>query len=70
MNCPLELAKPLACWLVTFGCVLALVSAFEPEATGAWHLVAGYLVLGLIPYIDPTQRAKDVVLRLSKCHCG
>jgi hypothetical protein len=51
MNCPLELAKPLAYWLVTFGCVLALVTAFEPEATGAWHLVAGYLVLGLIPYI-------------------
>ena len=51
MNCPLELAKPLACWLVTFGCVLALVTAFEPEPTGAWHLAAGYLVFGLIPYI-------------------
>ena len=51
MNCPLELAKPLAYWLVTFGCVLALVTAFEPEPTGAWHLAAGYLVCGLIPYI-------------------
>ena len=51
MNCPLELAKPLAYWLVTFGCVLALVTAFEPELTGAWHLAAGYLVCGLIPYI-------------------
>ena len=51
MNCPLELAKLLAYWLVTFGCVLALVTAFEPEPTGAWHLAAGYLVCGLIPYI-------------------
>ena len=49
MNCPLELAKPLAYWLVTFGCVLALVTAFEPEPTGAWQLAAGYLVCGLIP---------------------
>ena len=24
MNCPLELARPLAYWLVTFGCVLPL----------------------------------------------
>ena len=51
MNCPLELAKPLAYWLVTFGCVLALVTAFEPEPTGAWHLATGYLIFGLIPYI-------------------
>ena len=51
MNCPLELAKPLAYWLVTLGCVLALVTAFEPEPTGAWHLATGYLVFGLIPYI-------------------
>ncbi|MEA3244055.1 MAG: hypothetical protein U9Q19_11565 [Pseudomonadota bacterium] len=51
MNCPLELARPLAYWVVTFGCVLAVVTAFEPEPTGAWHLAAGYLVCGLIPYI-------------------
>jgi hypothetical protein len=51
MNCPLELAKPLAYWLLTFGCVLALVTAFEPEPTGAWHLATGYLIFGLIPYI-------------------
>jgi len=51
MNCPLELARPLAYWLVISGCVLALVTAFEPEPTGAWHLAAGYLVCGLIPYI-------------------
>jgi hypothetical protein len=51
MNCPPELAKPLSYWLVVFGCVLALVTAFEPEPTGAWHLAAGYLVTGLIPYI-------------------
>lgn len=51
MNCPLEPAKSLAYWLVTFGCVLALVTAFEPEPTGAWHLKAGYLIFGLIPYI-------------------
>ena len=51
MNCPLELAKPLVYWLVTFGCVLALVTAFEPEPTGAWHLATGYLIFGLIPYI-------------------
>jgi hypothetical protein len=51
MNCPQELARPLAYWLVTFGCVLSLVTAFEPEPTGAWHLAAGYLVFGLIPYI-------------------
>jgi hypothetical protein len=51
MNCSLELAKPLAYWLLTFGCVLALVTAFEPEPTGAWHLATGYLVFGLIPYI-------------------
>ena len=51
MNCPLELAKPLAYWLVTIGCVLALVTAFEPEPTGAWHLATGYLIFGLIPYI-------------------
>ena len=51
MNCPLELAKPLAYWLVTIGCVLVLVTAFEPEPTGAWHLATGYLIFGLIPYI-------------------
>ena len=51
MNCPLELARPLAYWMVTFGCVLALVTAFEPEPTGAWHLATGYLIFGLIPYI-------------------
>lgn len=51
MNCPLEQARPLAYWVVTFGCVLALVTAFEPEPTGAWHLATGYLIFGLIPYI-------------------
>jgi hypothetical protein len=51
MNCPLELSRQLAYWLVTFGCVLALVTAFEPEPTGAWHLATGYLIFGLIPYI-------------------
>jgi len=51
MNCPLELARQLAYGLVAVGCVLALVTAFEPEPTGAWHLAAGYLVCGLIPYI-------------------
>jgi hypothetical protein len=51
MNCPLELSRQLAYWLVTFGCVLALVTAFEPETTGAWHLATGYLIFGLIPYI-------------------
>ena len=51
MNCPLELARQLAYLLVAAGCVLALVTAFEPEPTEAWHLAAGYLVCGLIPYI-------------------
>ena len=51
MTCPLELAKPLAYWLVICGCLLATVTAFEPEPTGAWHLVAGFLMTGLIPYI-------------------
>jgi hypothetical protein len=44
MHCPLEQARQLAYWLVTFGCVLALVTAFESEPTGAWHLAAAYLV--------------------------
>lgn len=51
MNCPLQLAKPLAYWLVVFGCLLAVVTAFEPVVTGAYHLDAGFLVCGLIPYI-------------------
>ena len=55
MNCSLELAKPLAYWLVTFGCVLALVTAFEPELTGAWHLAAGdnSIIRPHYPYIFP-----------------
>ena len=51
MNFPLELARPLAYWLMMLGYVLALVTAFEPEPTCAWHLATGYLASGLIPYI-------------------
>jgi len=37
MNCPLELAKQLAYWLVIVGCVLALVTAIKPSrVTPQW----------------------------------
>jgi len=51
MNCALDAARLPACGVVISGCLLALVTAFEPEPTGAWHLVAAWLVCGLIPYI-------------------
>lgn len=51
MNCTTEAARPLAYLLIGAGCVLALASALEPQATGAYHLQAGYLLCGLIPYI-------------------
>ena len=45
------ITRPLAYWIVTFGCVLALVTAFAPQLNGGWHLLAAWLVCGLIPYI-------------------
>lgn len=51
MNCKLAFIRPLTYGLILAGCVVALVTAFEPELTGAWHLSAGYLVCGLIPWI-------------------
>ncbi len=51
MRCAQERVQALAYGLVLFGCLLAVITAFEPEPTGAWHLVAAYLVCGLIPYI-------------------
>lgn len=51
MTCPLELARPVSYLLVTAGCLVATVFALEPELTGAYHLAAGYLVCGLIPYV-------------------
>jgi len=51
MNAPAERARALAYGLVLAGCLLSLVTAFEPQATGAWHLSAAWLMCGLIPYI-------------------
>jgi uncharacterized membrane protein len=51
MRCMQERIQALAYGLVLFGCLTAVITAFEPEPTGAWHLVAAYLVCGLIPYI-------------------
>jgi len=51
MNCSQAIFRPLSGWIVVFGSLLAVASAFEPEPTGAWHLAGAYLVCGLIPYI-------------------
>lgn len=51
MSCPLELARPMAYGLIGAGCLLALATALAPQLTGAYHLEAGYLICGLIPYI-------------------
>jgi len=51
MNCPLGMTRPLAYWLIIFGCMLALAASLAPEPTGAYHLSAAFLMTGLIPYI-------------------
>jgi len=51
MNSAPDLIRTLAYGVVLLGCLLAVITAFEPEPTGAWHLVAAYLVCGLIPYL-------------------
>lgn len=51
MVCEVVIARTLAYWVVTIGCVVALVTAFAPQLTGGWHLLAAWLVCGLIPYI-------------------
>ena len=51
MDCPLEMARPLAYWLIVCGCILALAASLAPEATGAYHLSAAFLMIGVVPYI-------------------
>lgn len=51
MTCPIAFARPLSYLLVTAGGLLAAVTAFEPQLTGAYRLAFGYLLCGLIPYI-------------------
>ena len=51
MNRLHDAARSLAYLVVTGGCLLAVAIAFEPQSTGAWHLVAVWLICGLIPYI-------------------
>lgn len=46
-----EIAKPVAYWIVTAGCVLATVTALAPQPTGAYQLSGAFLMLGIIPYI-------------------
>ncbi|MGB5472902.1 MAG: hypothetical protein WBQ78_05455 [Gammaproteobacteria bacterium] len=51
MHCLQDVERLLVHLLVLTGCLLAVVTAFEPQATGAWHLVAAWMMCGLIPYI-------------------
>ena len=51
MNASYAAAPALAYPVITGGCLLAVVTAFEPQATGAWHLAGTWLFCGLIPYI-------------------
>jgi hypothetical protein len=46
-----RLAKPLAYWIVVFGCTLALVTALAPLPTGSYKLSVGFLMLGVTPYV-------------------
>ncbi len=51
MHCSSKYAKRPANGVVLLGCLLALATAFEPQPTGAFHLAAGYLICGLLPYV-------------------
>lgn len=51
MDCTRVQARPLVYALIGIGCLLALATALDPQPTGAWHLEAGFLVCGLIPYV-------------------
>jgi len=46
-----EVAKSIAYWIVTAGCILAVVTALAPQPTGAYKLSGAFLMLGITPYI-------------------
>ena len=45
------IAKLMAYWIVTLGCILATVTALAPQPTGAYKLSGAFLMLGITPYI-------------------
>lgn len=51
MNEATTVAQTLANLAILAGCVLALVTAFEPQPTGAWRLAGTWLFCGLVPYV-------------------
>lgn len=51
MNEATTTAQTLAHLAILAGCLLAVVTAFEPQPTGAWRLAGTWLFCGLIPYV-------------------
>lgn len=51
MNEATTAAQTLAYMTILAGCLLALVTAFEPQPTGAWRLAGTWLFCGLVPYV-------------------
>ena len=45
------IAKPMAYWIVTAGCILATATALAPLPSGAYRLSGAFLMLGIMPYI-------------------
>ena len=46
-----EIAKPVAYWIITAGCVLAAVTVMAPLPTGSYKLSGTFFLLGITPYI-------------------
>lgn len=51
MSCACAAAKPLAYYVIVVGCLLAVVTAFQPNFTAGWYVSTNFLVCGLLPYV-------------------